>query len=102
MAFATELNTQRGTDPYFPGTLDDERMEQDFAELFGRVHIGTGATSSREKVTKLEFIRWRTKIFGASGQYNPRPKTTTQPPRVLLSSSLSNSSPSTDTPTSSP
>jgi hypothetical protein len=77
-------------------------MEQDFAEFFGKVHIETGATSSREKVTKLEFIRWRTKIFGAPGQYNPRPKTTTLPPRVLLSSSLSNSLPSTATPTSSP
>jgi len=77
-------------------------MEQDFAEFFGKVHIETGATSPREKVTKLEFIRWRTKIFGASGQYNPRPKTTTQPPRVLLSSSLSYSLPSTATPTPSP
>ena len=102
MTIATELNTQRGTDPYFPGTPDDERIEQDFAELFGRVHIGTGATSSREIVTKLESIRWRIKIFVALGQYDARPKPTTQPPRVILSSSLSNSSPSTDTPTSSP
>ena len=77
-------------------------MEQDFAELFGRVHIGTGATLSLKKITELQSSIWRTKIFVAPGQYDARPKTTTQPPRVLLSSSLSNSSPSTDTPTSSP
>ena len=56
MTIAKELNTQRGTDPYFPGTLDDERMEQDFAELFGRDHIGTGATSPREKLLNWNLL----------------------------------------------
>jgi hypothetical protein len=98
MKIATELNSQRVTDPHYLGTPDDGRMEQDFAEIFGKVHIGTGETSSREKVTELEFIRWRSAIFGAPGQYNRRPKTATQPPRVLPSSSVSNTSSSAATP----
>jgi hypothetical protein len=102
MLIAEELNTQRGTDPYYLGTPDDGRMEQGFAVIFGKVHIGTGEISSREKVTDLEFIRWRTTIFGAPGQYHPRPKSSTQPHRVPLSSLSSTGTPNLPLPVSSP
>jgi len=56
-------------DPYSCGTPDDGRMEEAFAEQFGRVHIGTNEhKSSHSRVTELEFIRWRATVFGTPGQ----------------------------------
>ena len=50
------------------GTPDDQRMVKAFGEYFGEIHIGTGAKSSGDRVTDLEFIRWRTTLYGADGQ----------------------------------
>ena len=50
------------------GTPDDQRMVAAFGELFGEIHIGTGIRTSGNRVTDLEFIRWRTTLYGANGQ----------------------------------
>jgi hypothetical protein len=50
------------------GTPDDQRMVASFGEYFGDIHIGTGLRTSGNRVTDLEFIRWRTTLYGANGQ----------------------------------
>ena len=50
------------------GTVDDQRMVQEFGEIFGDIHIGTGILSTGNRVTALELIHWRTTLLGANGQ----------------------------------
>jgi hypothetical protein len=50
------------------GTVDDQRMVQEFGDIFGDIHIGTGIVSTGNRVTALELIRWRTTLLGANGQ----------------------------------
>jgi len=50
------------------GTPDDQRMVLAFGESFGDIHISTGSVTSGHRVTELEFIRWRTTLYGADGQ----------------------------------
>ena len=67
--FADDMLTQRVNDPdHYLGTPDDQEMVTMFGEYFGDIHIGTGDISSGNRVTDLEYIRWRATIFGASGQ----------------------------------
>ena len=61
------LLVDRDDENYF-GTPDDARMMTSFEEIFGAVHIGTGATTSHARVTELEFTRWRATIFGTYSQ----------------------------------
>ena len=50
------------------GTPNDDRMVELFGDMFGSIHIGTGEVISGDRVTDLEFIRWRASVLGAKGQ----------------------------------
>ena len=66
---ASELVLARvNDDASYLGTPDDQRMVREFGEYFGNIHIGTGDVTSGNRVTDLEFIRWRTTLYGARGQ----------------------------------
>jgi len=47
------------------GTPNDDRMVELFGDMFGSIHIGTGEVTSGDRVTDLEFIRWRASVLGA-------------------------------------
>jgi hypothetical protein len=111
---AEEMYAQKlSGSPEFKGTPSDLRMEQEFGEWFGNIHIGNRATSSGNDVTVLAFNRWRAAFIGCSAQIKMKPippsssSTSTIPPffiQQLLSSSGSASSVptgSSDTETSS-
>ena len=51
---------------------DGVMMVQAFGDYFGDIHIGTGKVSSGNRVTNLEFIRWRATVYGAPGQFAKR------------------------------
>ena len=66
---ANEMIIQETNNPLsYLGTPDDQRMCLAFGDIFGPIHIGTGETSSQDRVTNLELIRWRTTLLGAPGQ----------------------------------
>jgi len=50
------------------GTPDDQRMFEVFGDKLGPIHIGPGAVSKGNKVTDLEFLRWRETVYGTIGQ----------------------------------
>lgn len=43
-------------------------MFTSFGDDFGDIHIGTNEVSSGNRVTELDFIRWRATVFGTIGQ----------------------------------
>lgn len=66
---ADEMIIAKAQEPeQYLGTPDDQRMVESFGAIFGGIHIGTGPVTSGDRVTDLEFIRWRATLFGAYGQ----------------------------------
>ena len=65
---ADELVDSKVADRSYLGTPDDQRMVTSFADDFGDIHIGTNEVSSGNRVTELDFIRWRATVFGSIGQ----------------------------------
>jgi len=72
-AIAQEMALEKIVNPVHDlGTPDDKRMVEAFCEYFRAFHIGTGIETSGNRVTDLEFIRWRATLFGANGQLRMR------------------------------
>ncbi len=97
---ATEMLASKQANPStFVGTPSDERMEQAFSEFFGPCHVGNKDVTSGKQVTDLEFIRWRTAVYGASWMeegLNAPPRTTTAT-RTATTSTATTTAPASHT-----